>query len=91
MSEDTLSKSFDELIKGIQSLDGVVVTKVFQPFKIRLGKDLHEAMVNDVADKYIKKELNDEYLRQAKEKYKITDAEVIKEIVKRQIEKVMGI
>ena len=80
-----------DMLDRFQSLDGVVVRESLQPTKLRLGEEEKGAMVNDVVDKYMKKELTDEYLRQVKEEHKITTRDIVREIVKRQIEKVMGI
>lgn len=86
-----IHKVSKDMFDRIQSLDGVVVGKDLQPTKLRLGEDEKGAMINDVVDKYMKKELTDEYLQQAKEEHRITSKDIVREILKRQIEKVMGI
>lgn len=86
-----ITKVFGELVRRFKSLDGVVVGKDLQPSKLRLAKDEKGAMVNDIVDKYMKKELTDEYLQQVKEEHTITSKDIIREITKREIEKVMGL
>ena len=80
-----------DMLGSLQSLDGVIVGRDFEPTKLRLGKDEKAAMVNDVVDKYMNKKLIDEYLEQVKKKHEITSKDIVREILKRQIEKVMGI
>jgi hypothetical protein len=84
-------KVFEGLIRKFKSLDGVVVGKDLQPSKLRLAKDEKGAMVNDVVDKYMRKELTDKYLQRVKEEHMITSKDIIREITKREIEKVMGL
>ena len=92
MSEKSeINKVSKDMFDRIQSLDGVVIGKDLQPTKLRLEEDEKGAMVNDVVDKYMKKELTDEYLQQVKEDHRITSKDIVREILKRQIEKVMGI
>ncbi len=90
-NKSKIMKIGEDLCNRFQSLEGTIVREGLQPFKLRLGKDEQGAMVNDVVDKYMKKELTNEYLQQVKEKYEITAKDIIREIAKRQIEKVMGI
>jgi len=78
------------LLNRINAIDGRVVGKDMQPFKLRLGKDNKAAMVNDVVDKYLEKRLDDSFLEQAKENYGITSVDILNEIAKREIEKALG-
>ena len=89
--ESKLNKAFDGILSRFQSLDGAVIGKDLQPFNLRLGEDEKGAMVNDIVDKYMKKELTDEYLQQVKEEHGIRSIEIIREIAKREIGKAMRI
>ena len=89
--ESKIENKEAEIISGFKSLDGVVVGKDLQKSKIRLSKDEKGAMVNDVVDKYLKKELTDDYLQQVKLEHGITSKDITREIANRQIEKVLGI
>ena len=91
MRESKISKATEGILSRFRSLDGAVVGKDLQSFKLRLGKDEKGAMVNDIVDKYMKKELTDEYLQQVKKKHGIRSIEIVREIVKREIGKVMRI
>lgn len=92
MSED---RKIDDVAKstisGFISLDGNVIGDDIQKSKIRLAEDNKGAVVNDVVDKYLKKELTDEYLLQVKKEHGIIAKDIIREIAKRQIEKAIGI
>jgi hypothetical protein len=92
MAEQNKIFSFaTDLSQKIQSMDGKIVGEDIQLSKLRLAKDEKGAMINDVVDKYFKKELTKEYLTQAKEKYGITIRDITREIAKREIEKVLGV
>lgn len=92
MAEQNKIFSFaTDLSQKIQSMDGEIVGEDIQLSKLRLAKDEKGAMINDVVDKYLKKELTKEYLTQAKEKYGITIRDITREIAKREIEKVLGV
>ena len=80
----------DDLLNKFKSLDGITIRTSFQPVKKDLAKDEKGAMINDLVDKYLRKELTDEYLQQVKEEHRITSKDIIREIAKRQIEKAMG-
>ncbi len=87
------SKVFDfskNLLGKMQSVNGKIIGKDMQPFKLRLAKDNKGAMVNDIVDKYLRKELSNEFLQEAKEDYGIVAADIVREIAKREIEKVLG-
>lgn len=91
MVEKSKISSFSQnLLRNIQSMDGKVIGKDMQPFKLRLAKDHKGAMINNIVDKYLKKELDDEYLQQVKEEYSITSIDIAREIAKREIEKALG-
>ena len=88
------SKVFDfskNLLGKMQSVNGKIIGKDMQPFKLRLAKDKKGAMINDVVDKYFRKELDNKYLQQVKEEYGITSRDIMKEIAKREMEKVLEI
>ena len=89
--ESKISKVTGDIFSRFQSLDGSIVGKDLQSSKIRLAKNEKGAMIKDTVDRYMKKELTNEYLQQVKEEHMITSMDIIREIVKRQIEKVMGI
>ena len=92
MSEESkISETTEDMLGRFQSLDGTIIGDSLQPFKIRLATDEKGAMVNDIVDKYMKKELTNEYLQQVKKEHRITSMEITREIARRQIEKVMGI
>lgn len=91
MAEKSKITNFAENFLGrIKSMDGRVVGKDLQSSKFRLAKDPKGAMVNDIVDKYLRKELTNEYLRQVKKEYGITSRDITKEIAKREIQKVLG-
>jgi len=80
-----------DITKGFKAIDGKIVGQDMQPIKLRLAKDDKGAMVNNVVDKYLKKELTNEYLEEVKAEYFITARDIIREIAKREIEKALGI
>jgi len=79
------------LLNGFKNLDGKIFGEDMQIDKVRLAKDNKGAMVNDVVDKYLRKELTDEYLKQVKVDLGITSKDIVKEIARREIEKALGI
>lgn len=91
MTKNNISDFSQNLLSRFQSIDGMIVGRDMQSSEINLAEDEKGAIVNDVVDKYIRKELTDEYLQQAKEKFKITTTDITREIVKREIKKVLGI
>ena len=61
-----------------------------QPSNVILSKTNKEAVVNDMTDKYYKKNLTEEYLSQMKQKYGIVLKDILKEIIKREIGNSIG-
>ena len=55
-----------------------------------MAKDDKGAMVNDLVDKYMKKDLTQEYLEEVSREYGITSRDIVREIAKRQIERIIG-
>jgi hypothetical protein len=91
MGNNNIKSEFETLFRGLNSIDEKIIRDNFEKKTIRLALDNKGAMVNDIVDKYLKKELTEDYLNQIKEEYKITSREIMREIAKRQIEKAMGI
>ena len=92
MSEKSqISKMAEDLIHGLSSLDGKIIGGDLQKSKLRLAKDDKAAVINDIADKYLKKNLTNDILAKAKEEYRITAKDIIRELAKRQIETALGI
>jgi actin-like ATPase involved in cell morphogenesis len=89
--ESEVEKAVVNILNGFRSIDGMSVGGNFQKSDLRLAQDDKGAVVNDVVDKYLKKELTDEYLRQIKAEHGIVYKDIIREIAKRQIEKALGI
>ncbi len=54
----------ENLIKGIRSLDGQVLGEGLKASKLRLSPDDKGAVINDIADKYERKELSKEFLEE---------------------------
>jgi hypothetical protein len=90
MAEESKIEKISKDIEKFRSLDGVVIRQEMQPTKLRVGDGKKGAMLNDVVDKWLNRELTDEYLQQVKEENEITTKDIVREIAKRQIEKVMG-
>jgi len=88
-----MGKKIQDTLKRVKALDGKVkvVREEMQPAKLRLAKDDKGAMVNDLVDKYLRKELTNEYLEQMKAEFKITIKDMTREIAKREIHKALGI
>lgn len=91
MTKNNISDFAQDFLSGFQSMEGTIVGRGMQSSEMNLAEDEKGAVVNDVVDKYIRKELTDEYLEQVKEKFKITTTDITREIVKREIKKVLGI
>lgn len=91
MTSNNILDFSKDLLSRFQSIDGTIVGRDMQSTEINLAEDEKGAMVSDIVDKYIRKELTDEYLQQVKEKFKITTTDITREIVKREIKKVLGI
>lgn len=85
--ENDLEKYLNKIIQNLSSLDGKIIGEDMQPSVTRLAKDNKGAMVNYIVDKYLKKELEDEYLEQTKKEFNISSDEIIEEMIKREIEK----
>lgn len=85
-----VEKFAKELLSKISSMNGKLVGQDMQISKTRLAQDNKGAMVNDVVDKYMKKELDDEYLEKVKQEFGIQASDIAREIAKREIEKVLG-
>lgn len=83
--------SVEDVLRSLSSLDGKIIGDDLQPSKLRLAKSNKGAVVNDVVDKYLRRELTNEFLQQAREEYGITARNIVREIAKREIEKVLGI
>lgn len=75
------------LVRNLSAVDGKMVGQDMQVSKTRLAKDNKGAMINDVVDKYLRKELSKEYLIQVKEEFGITISDVTREIARREMEK----
>jgi len=88
--EGKISNFAANLLSGFKALDGVVVGENLQKSKLRLADNEKGAMVNDVVDKYLRKELTDEYLEEVKKEHGITSKEIVREIAKRQIQQALG-
>lgn len=84
----------EDILRGFKSLDGKIVGEGFRTDKIRLAKDDKSAMVNDIVDKYLNKNLSEhfdyEHLKNLTDKYEITQRDIIREIAKREIQKALG-
>ncbi len=92
MAEKSKITDFAENFLGrFKSMDGKVVGREMQSSKIRLAKDAKGAMVNDIVDKYLRKELTNRYLEEVKAEHGITSRDITREIAKREIQKVLGI
>lgn len=88
---DNIGDIGKDIINKFKALDGKIVGEDMQPSKIRLAKDNKGAVVNDVVDKYLMKELTNEYLEEVKVEYNITARDIVREIAKREIQKALGI
>jgi len=92
MSNDSkIANAAADILSGFKALDGAIVGKQIQKSKLRLSEDDKGAVVNDVVEKYLRKELNNEFLEQAKEEYGVTFKEIMREIAKRQIQQALGV
>lgn len=80
-----------DILSGLKALDGKIIGEDMQLSKIRLAKDNKGAVVNDVVDKYLMKELTNEYLKKVQAEYNITARDIIREIAKREIQKALGV
>ncbi len=80
-----------DITNKFKALDGKIIGEDMQPSKIRLAKDDKGAVVNDVVDKYLMKELTNEYLKEVQAEYNITARDIVREIAKREIQKALGI
>ncbi len=89
-SKSNVSDITSKMIIDFQNIEGKIVGKEMQPSSIKLAKNDKGAMVNDIVDKYMSKELNSDYLEQVKEDYKIEARDILKEIAKREIQKILG-
>lgn len=85
-----ITEFVENFIGRVKSMDGKIVGRDLQSSKIRLAKDKKGAMVNDIVNKYLRKELTNEYLQQIKERYLITSRDITREVAKREIQKVLG-
>ena len=91
MGTSEIAKFAENLMHAAQGNSGKIVGEDVQSTKRRLAKDDKGAMVNDIVDKYMAKELTDEYLQEVKEEFGITTADITREIARREIEKIMRI
>ena len=90
-NKNSVSNFVDSFADKAKFLSGKVVGKDFQLSKLRMAKDEKGAMVNDIVDKYLKKDLTNEYLEPIREEYGIIIRDIMKEIAKREIEKVFRV
>jgi len=90
-----MEKEIKNLIGRVQSLDGKVIGHDMQPAKIRVSKDAWKAVLNEVTDKYLRKELTNEYLKKVAAEYSTTNKKIFQQmavvIAQREIHKALGI
>ena len=89
-SKSNVSDITSNLMRNFQGIEGKIIGKDMQSSSMKLAKDNKGAMVNDIVDKYMEKELTDEYLEEIKKKYKIEARDIVKEIAKREIQNILG-
>lgn len=81
-----LAKYFDELFSRLESLNGKIIGSSGQSDKTRLAKDDRQAYINKAADEFILKK----GVKESPPQYDIRSEDIIKEIVKREIEDTIG-
>lgn len=82
---------FDKIISNLRKLDGKQLGKGFQKNKIKLAKDKKGAWINRMAEQY----RNEEYIDEGPvdlppSELKITEKEIIKELIHDEIRNIFG-
>ncbi len=82
---------FDKIISNLRKLDGKELGKGFQKSKIKLAKDKKGAWINRMAEQYRNEEYIDEVpVDLPPPELKITEKEIIKELVHDEIRNIFG-
>ena len=81
-----LEKFFNGFMKRAQMANGKVIGEEGEIIEAKLGKDDREAWVNHLAEQYLKKEKLDKPPKE----FEITNQDIIKELAKREISKILG-
>ena len=76
---------------GFKSLEGKIIGQDVQSDSVVLSLDERGAMINDIVDKYLRKELTNEYMEKVKAEHSITAKDIVREIAKRQIKQALGL
>lgn len=83
---DKFEKYLANMVNNIQKTDGKIIGKDMFSSRMRLSKDDKGAYIVRAADQYLKKEDMEEIPKEIN----ISGEDVISELVKREIEKIIG-
>ena len=85
-SESNLKPVFDKMLKKMRDSDGKTIGDDGEIIKTKLAPDDRGAWVNMLVEKYLKKE----DIPEIPDELKIKHEDIVKEIARREIEKILG-